>query len=45
MVIGSKNNLKKLEPSSIIVDNSQIKAVDKVKNLGVLFDKTMTMDK
>ena len=45
MVIGSKNNLKKLEPSSIIVNNAQIKAVDKVKNLGVLFDKTMTMEK
>ena len=45
IVIGSKNNRKKLEPSSIIVNNSQTKAANKVKNLRILFDKTMTMEK
>ena len=45
MIIGSKNNLQKLEANSITVNNIQIKAVDKVKNLGVIFDKAMTMEK
>jgi len=41
MVIGSKVNLKKLGPKSIIVSNAHITPVDKVKNLGVIFDRNM----
>jgi hypothetical protein len=44
MVIGSKHNLQKLETNSITVNKTEIKAVDKVRNLGVMFDKTMNME-
>ena len=45
MLIGSKVNLQKLKSNSINVNNACIRAVDKVKNLGVIFDKNMTMEK
>ena len=45
MLIGSTVNLQKLKSNSINVNNTCIRAVDKVKNLGVIFDKNMTMEK
>jgi hypothetical protein len=44
MVIGNKNQLKKIGDKAINVNNVEIKAVGKVKNLGVIFDKTMNME-
>jgi hypothetical protein len=44
IVIGSKHNLHKVGINSITVNNTEIKAVDNVKNLGVIFDKTMNME-
>jgi hypothetical protein len=44
MVIGSKHNLQKVETNSITVNNTEIKAVDNVRNLGVILDKTMNME-
>jgi hypothetical protein len=44
IIVGGKQNLKKLDILSINVDNTKITALDKVKNLGVFFDKHMSMD-
>jgi hypothetical protein len=44
MLIGNKHNLQKVRAKSIVVDNIEIKSVDKVKNLGVISDKTMNME-
>jgi hypothetical protein len=44
IIIGGKQNLKKLDTQSITVDSTTIKAVNKVRNLGVVFDKNMSMD-
>ena len=44
ILLGSNQNLKELITSSISVDRSNIKATDKVKNLGVIFDKNMNME-
>ncbi len=44
MLIGAPNLLKKVEFDSIDVDGVEIKAVDKVRNLGVILDKHMSME-
>jgi len=44
MLIGGSQQLKKVEVNTIKVDKVTIDAVDKVKNLGVLFDRTMSME-
>ena len=44
MIIGCPQQIKKIEKNFIQVHNVKINAADKVKNLGVLFDKTMTME-
>jgi hypothetical protein len=44
MVIGSKHNLQILETNTITVNNTEIKAVNNVRNLGVILDKTMNME-
>ena len=43
--IGSSQQLQKLYVSSIKVENIEINAMDHVRNLGVIFDKGMTMEK
>jgi hypothetical protein len=45
MLIGNNNSLKDLKINSISIENIEIKAVSEVKNLGVIFDKQMTMEK
>ena len=45
LIIGTPHQLKKLDISSISVDRMEIKAVDQVRNLGVIFDKNMSMEK
>ena len=45
LIIGTPHQLKKLKINSIKVDNTVIKTADNVKNLGVIFDKEMTMEK
>ena len=45
LIIGTPQQLKKLSISSIKVDNSIIHSVDNVRNLGVFFDKNMSMEK
>ena len=45
LLIGSSQQLKKLHVSSIKVENVEINAMDHVRNLGVIFDKGMTMEK
>jgi hypothetical protein len=45
LLVGNANLLNKLTFHSIQVGMNKITAVDKVKNLGVLFDKHMTMEK
>jgi hypothetical protein len=44
MLIGSKHNLMKINCNSLKVDRSKIDVSDNVKNLGVMFDKLMSMD-
>jgi hypothetical protein len=44
MLIGSKRNLHLLDKKQLNINGLSIQASDKVKNLGVLFDKEMTMD-
>ncbi len=44
MIIGSSYWLSKMEFDSIIIGNSNIKAVDSARNLGIIFDKEMKMD-
>jgi hypothetical protein len=44
ILIGSKHNLNKLHFDSLNVDGMAIKSADKVRNLGVILDKTMTME-
>ena len=45
IILGPKGKLRNLNIDSITVDNVDIKAADHVKNLGVMLDKHMTMDK
>jgi hypothetical protein len=44
LLAGSKHGLSKTTVTSVDVDQSSIAAADKVKNLGVLFDRTMSME-
>ena len=44
LIIGTPQQLNKLQISSISVDNVEIKATDCVRNLGVMFDKNMSME-
>ncbi len=44
LLVGSPQQLKKVDFGSIKVGNVEVKAVDKVRNLGVIFDKHMTME-
>ena len=45
LIMGASNLLKKFKLMSIKVENVEIKAVDHVRNLGVIFDKRLIMDK
>ena len=45
LLIGTSQQLKKLKFNSIDVDNVKIMSVDSVRNLGIMFDQEMTMDK
>ena len=45
LIIGTQAALKMLQLDSIKIDNVMIKAVSDVRNLGVIFDKHMTMEK
>ncbi len=44
LLVGSPQQLKKVDFDTIKVGNVDVKAVDKVRNLGVIFDKHMTME-
>jgi len=44
MIIGCPSQLSKVQINSIQVENTSITPTGKVKNLGVVFDKTMTME-
>ena len=44
ILIGSPQQRSKMEVNSIQVQDATIKSTDKVKNLGVMFDKSMTME-
>ena len=43
-LISSPQQLSKVKINSIQVQDATIKSTDKVKNLGVMFDKSMTME-
>ena len=45
IILGPKDKLKTLEINSLKVEDVNISFSDKVRNLGVLFDKHMTMEK
>ena len=45
LIIGTPNTLKSLQMDYITIENIKIKPVDDVRNLGVIFDKHMTMEK
>ena len=45
LIIGSKEQLKKLQFDSINVDNVGVQPEQDVRNLGIIFDKRMTMEK
>ena len=45
LLIGSLQQLKKVKTRSLKVGDLNVKAVEKAKNLGVIFDKHMSMDK
>lgn len=45
LLIGKPNHLRSLHSDCITVDNTIIKTVDSAKNLGVIFDYNMNMDK
>jgi hypothetical protein len=45
LIIGSSHQLRKLHVSSINVDNVEIRSTDNVRNLGVIFDNTLSMSK
>ena len=45
LLIGDRSKLAQLHIDSISIDNTVIKATDNVKNLGVFFDKHMSMEK
>ena len=45
LIIGSSNLLKKLQVTSINIDNTVINSAEHVRNLGVIFDAKMTMQK
>ena len=45
IIIGNPTQLRKLDISSIKVDDIEIKGVDHVRNLGVIFDNRMSMEK
>ena len=44
LIIGTPSNLKKLQLSALKVDNVEIKTANHVRNLGVIFNKGMTME-
>ncbi len=43
LLLGSQQQLNKVEFDSIKVGDTDVKVVDKVRNLGVIFDKNLTM--
>ena len=43
ILLGTKQQLEKINISEISVGRASVKAVSKVKNLGVIFDSNMTM--
>ena len=45
IIIGSREQLKKLHVSSIKVDNANISSGQTVRNLGIIFDNEMKMEK
>jgi hypothetical protein len=45
LLIGNRNSLNSLKLESIKVEDAVIRVADNVKNLGVFFDKYMTMEK
>ena len=45
LLIGNPQQLKKLNINSIKIDTTEIKAVNNVRNLGVFFDRHMTMER
>jgi hypothetical protein len=45
MLIGSTNQIKQTSLDSIRINNSNIKVSNSVKNLGVMFDRSMSMEK
>ena len=45
LLIGAPKQLQKLHVSSIKVDDVEINSIDHVRNLGIFFDKGMTMEK
>jgi hypothetical protein len=45
LLIGKQAHLEKLHSNTITVDKTTIKTTDMVKNLGVIFDNHMTMNK
>ena len=44
LIIGSKNNLSHLTNKNLTIGNTEIIATDSVRNLGVIFDKTLGLD-
>ena len=45
IILGQKQSLGKVHPKTLTIDNKNIEPADYVKNLGVIFDKHMTMEK
>ena len=44
MITGKKNNLKRISNVQFIVENNPVQLVDKVKDLGVILDSTLSLD-
>jgi exonuclease III len=44
LLIGTPSQLKQIQIDNISIDNTKITTVDKARNLGVIFDKFMTME-
>jgi exonuclease III len=44
LLIGSQSQLKQIQINNISIGDTKIKPVDKARNLGVIFDKFMTME-
>jgi exonuclease III len=45
ILLGTKSQLSSLRINNVIIDNVEISYANEVKNLGVIFDRHMTMDK